>query len=190
MADGWLQGMWGRLYDERPTMHDRFHSALVLAFLTGLVNQELLLRNEIPDGREPHPQSPPPAPAPAVGCGAIHLGRDREAALAGAESVPELLYPGSQAIAASTGETMIPTYSHDHARSGSDISTASTAPLRVATSQLQAVTILCCAILMRFRGPSARKGHFTLNRDTASVACAGAADQHLTVIGLYRPPDE
>ena len=36
----------GRFYDERPTMHDRFHSARVLAFVTGLVNQELLLLNE------------------------------------------------------------------------------------------------------------------------------------------------
>jgi putative transposase len=39
-------GNVGVVYDERPTMHDRFHWARVLAFVTGLVNQELLLRNE------------------------------------------------------------------------------------------------------------------------------------------------
>jgi hypothetical protein len=33
-------------YDERSTMRDRFHWARLLAFVTGLVNQELLLRNE------------------------------------------------------------------------------------------------------------------------------------------------
>ena len=34
------------VYDERSAMHDRFHWARALAFVTGLVNQELLLRNE------------------------------------------------------------------------------------------------------------------------------------------------
>ena len=34
------------VYDERSAMHDRFHWAHLLAFVTGLVNQELLLRNE------------------------------------------------------------------------------------------------------------------------------------------------
>src|ERR1700736_4325045 len=34
------------VYDERSAMHDRFHWARLLAFVTGLVNQELLLRNE------------------------------------------------------------------------------------------------------------------------------------------------
>jgi hypothetical protein len=33
-------------YDERSTMRDQFHWARMLAFVTGLVNQELLLRNE------------------------------------------------------------------------------------------------------------------------------------------------
>jgi hypothetical protein len=33
-------------YDERSTMRDQFHWARLLAFVTGLVNQELLLRNE------------------------------------------------------------------------------------------------------------------------------------------------
>jgi len=36
----------GVVYDERSAMHDRFHWARLLAFVTGLVNQELLLRNE------------------------------------------------------------------------------------------------------------------------------------------------
>jgi hypothetical protein len=34
------------LYDECSAMSDRFHWARLLAFVTGLVNQELLLRNE------------------------------------------------------------------------------------------------------------------------------------------------
>src|ERR1700736_3992669 len=34
------------VYDERSAMHDRFHWARLLAFVTGLVNQDLLLRNE------------------------------------------------------------------------------------------------------------------------------------------------
>jgi hypothetical protein len=34
------------VYDERSAMRDRFHWARLLAFVTGLVNQELLLRNE------------------------------------------------------------------------------------------------------------------------------------------------
>jgi hypothetical protein len=34
------------VYDERSAMSDRFHWARLLAFATGLVNQELLLRNE------------------------------------------------------------------------------------------------------------------------------------------------
>ena len=36
----------GVVYDERSAMRDRFHWARLLAFVTGLVNQELLLRNE------------------------------------------------------------------------------------------------------------------------------------------------
>src|SRR5215469_11035665 len=36
----------GCRYDERSTMRDRFHWVRLLAFVTGLVNQELLLRNE------------------------------------------------------------------------------------------------------------------------------------------------
>src|SRR5215472_6868903 len=36
----------GWRYAERSTMRDRFHWARLLAFVTGLVNQELLLRNE------------------------------------------------------------------------------------------------------------------------------------------------
>ena len=44
-------------------MSDRFHWARLLAFVTGLVNQELLLRNEYLGGRESHPQSPPAHPA-------------------------------------------------------------------------------------------------------------------------------
>ena len=36
----------GCRYDEPSTMRDRFHCARLLAFVTGLVNQELLLRNE------------------------------------------------------------------------------------------------------------------------------------------------
>src|SRR5215469_1318770 len=39
-----IPGGWR--YDERSTMRDRFHWARLLAFVTGLVNQELLLRNE------------------------------------------------------------------------------------------------------------------------------------------------
>src|SRR5262249_13064308 len=34
------------IYDERSAMRDRFHWARLLAFVTGLVTQELLLRNE------------------------------------------------------------------------------------------------------------------------------------------------
>jgi len=34
------------VYDERSVMRDRFHWARLLALVTGLVNQELLLRNE------------------------------------------------------------------------------------------------------------------------------------------------
>jgi putative transposase len=34
------------VYDERSAMRDRFHWARLVAFVTGLVNQELLLRNE------------------------------------------------------------------------------------------------------------------------------------------------
>src|SRR5262249_49731077 len=34
------------VYDERSAMRDRFHWARLLAFVTGLVNQALLLRNE------------------------------------------------------------------------------------------------------------------------------------------------
>jgi len=34
------------VYDERSAMRDRFHWARLLSFVTGLVNQELLLRNE------------------------------------------------------------------------------------------------------------------------------------------------
>src|SRR6476469_4649243 len=36
----------GVVYDERSAMRDRFQWARLLAFVTGLVNQELLLRNE------------------------------------------------------------------------------------------------------------------------------------------------
>ena len=39
-----IPGGWR--YDKRSTMRDRFHWARLLAFVTGLVNQELLLRNE------------------------------------------------------------------------------------------------------------------------------------------------
>src|SRR5215467_424746 len=39
-----IPGGWR--YDERSTMRDRFHWARLLAFVTGFVNQELLLRNE------------------------------------------------------------------------------------------------------------------------------------------------
>ena len=35
-----------RRYDGRSTMRDRFHWARLLAFVTGLVNQDLLLRSE------------------------------------------------------------------------------------------------------------------------------------------------
>jgi putative transposase len=38
--------MSGVVYDGRSAMHDRFQWARLLAFVTGLVNQELLLRNE------------------------------------------------------------------------------------------------------------------------------------------------
>src|SRR4029077_907159 len=38
--------MYGIVYDEHSAMHDRFQWARLLAFVTGLVNQELLLRNE------------------------------------------------------------------------------------------------------------------------------------------------
>jgi hypothetical protein len=38
--------MYGVVYDEHSAMHDRFQWARLLAFVTGLVNQELLLRNE------------------------------------------------------------------------------------------------------------------------------------------------
>src|SRR5262249_365914 len=34
------------VYDERSAMRDRFHWARLLSLVTGLVNQELLLRNE------------------------------------------------------------------------------------------------------------------------------------------------
>jgi hypothetical protein len=34
------------VYDERSAMRDRFHWARLLAFVSGLVNQGLLLRNE------------------------------------------------------------------------------------------------------------------------------------------------
>src|SRR5262249_39812320 len=34
------------VYDQRSAMRDRFHWARLLSFVTGLVNQELLLRNE------------------------------------------------------------------------------------------------------------------------------------------------
>jgi hypothetical protein len=43
------------VYDERSAMRDRFPWARLLAFVTGLVNQELLLRNEYLAAREPHP---------------------------------------------------------------------------------------------------------------------------------------
>ena len=36
----------GDVYDERSAMHDQFYWARILAFVTGLVNQELLLCNE------------------------------------------------------------------------------------------------------------------------------------------------
>jgi hypothetical protein len=40
-------GGWGCVvYDELSAMRDRFHWARLLSFVTGLVNQELLLRNE------------------------------------------------------------------------------------------------------------------------------------------------
>ena len=39
-------GCWVASYDEHSAMRDRFHWARLLSFLTGLVNQELLLRNE------------------------------------------------------------------------------------------------------------------------------------------------
>src|SRR5262252_437911 len=64
-------------YHERSVMRDRFHWARLLALVSGLVNQELLLRNDS-GSREPHPQGPAAEPAPAVGCGAVHLGRDRQ----------------------------------------------------------------------------------------------------------------
>jgi hypothetical protein len=38
--------IWDVVYDERSAMRDRFQWARLLAFVTGLVNQELLLRNE------------------------------------------------------------------------------------------------------------------------------------------------
>jgi putative transposase len=38
--------MYGIVYDEHSAMHDRFQWARLLAFVTGLVSQELLLRNE------------------------------------------------------------------------------------------------------------------------------------------------
>ena len=39
-------GGWVVVYDEHSAMRDRFHWARLLSFMTGLVNQELLLRNE------------------------------------------------------------------------------------------------------------------------------------------------
>src|SRR6516225_2408114 len=38
----------------------------------------VIAAQRIPGSREPRPQSPPTEPAPTVGCGAVHLGRDRE----------------------------------------------------------------------------------------------------------------
>jgi hypothetical protein len=38
--------MYRVVYDERSAMHDGFQWARLLAFVTGAVNQELLLRNE------------------------------------------------------------------------------------------------------------------------------------------------
>jgi len=48
------------VYDEHSAMSDRFHWARLLAFVTGLVNQELLLRNEYlaAENRPPWPRSP------------------------------------------------------------------------------------------------------------------------------------
>src|SRR5258708_8337923 len=59
-------------------MSDRFHWARLLAFVSGLVNQELLLRNEYLAAENRILRAPPAESAPAVGCGAVHLGRDRQ----------------------------------------------------------------------------------------------------------------
>src|SRR4249920_2396446 len=47
-CNGWwlAAAIVGVVYDERSAMHDQFHWARILAFVTGLVNQELLLCNE------------------------------------------------------------------------------------------------------------------------------------------------
>src|SRR5215471_15545926 len=39
-------GSWAVVYDERSAMRDRFHWARLLSFVTGLINHELLLRND------------------------------------------------------------------------------------------------------------------------------------------------
>src|SRR5262245_31048789 len=59
-------------------MRDRFHWARLLSLVTGLVNEELLLSQRVPGGRESRPPSSCAGPPPLVGCGAIHLGRDRQ----------------------------------------------------------------------------------------------------------------
>src|SRR5215831_3282157 len=60
-------------------MRDRFHWARLLSFVTGLVNQELLLRNEYLTAENRILRAHLPAPAPAVGGGAIHSGRGGQA---------------------------------------------------------------------------------------------------------------
>src|SRR5215471_3550368 len=56
-------------------MSDRFHWARLLAFVTGLVNQELLLHEYLAaENRILRAH----LPAATVGWGAVHLGRDRE----------------------------------------------------------------------------------------------------------------
>jgi hypothetical protein len=61
-------------YHELSAMRDRFHWARLLAFVTGLVNQELLLRNEYLTAENRIPPSPPVIQTPVVGSGANHAG--------------------------------------------------------------------------------------------------------------------
>src|SRR5882762_6249724 len=59
-------------------MRDSINWARLLAFVTGLVNQELLLQNEYLAAGEPHPESTPAVQTPALRSGAVHTGRDRK----------------------------------------------------------------------------------------------------------------
>ena len=55
-------------------MRDRFHWARLLAFVTGLVNQELLLRNEYLAAENRILKAHLAVAAPVVGCRAVHSG--------------------------------------------------------------------------------------------------------------------